>query len=66
MEPYRLQFKLKSVYDVLPNQTNLATLGMADDPKCVLFSKPAYLDHILSAYPEALKMEGTHVDTIEY
>ncbi|XP_062613999.1 uncharacterized protein LOC134275735 [Saccostrea cucullata] len=33
MEPFRLQFKLKSVYDVLPSPTNLVTWGVTDDPK---------------------------------
>ncbi|XP_062585203.1 uncharacterized protein LOC134246874 [Saccostrea cucullata] len=55
MEPFRLQFKLKSVYDVLPSPTNLVTWGMTDDPKCVLCGKPANLEHILSACSEALK-----------
>ncbi|CAC5372773.1 mrp [Mytilus coruscus] len=36
MEPHRLQFKLKSVYDVLPSPTNLATWGLIDDPKAIL------------------------------
>ena len=36
MEPPRLQFKLKSVYDILPSPTNLATLGLSEDPNCVL------------------------------
>nr|XP_022314167.1 uncharacterized protein LOC111118822 [Crassostrea virginica] len=55
MEPSRLQFKLKSVYDVLPSPTNLATWGLSDDPNCVLCGKPANLEHILSACSESLK-----------
>ena len=49
MEPHRLQFQLKSVYDVLPTPTNLATWGMTDDPKCKLCGRPANLEHILSS-----------------
>ena len=30
MEPSRLQFKLKSMYDVLPSPTNLATWGLSE------------------------------------
>ncbi|XP_061185889.1 uncharacterized protein LOC133193994 [Saccostrea echinata] len=55
MEPFRLQFKLKSVYDVLPSPTNLVTWGVTDDPKCALCSKSANLEHILSACSQALK-----------
>ena len=49
MEPHRLQSQLKSVYDVLPTPTNLATWGMTDDPKCKLCGRPANLEHILSS-----------------
>ncbi|VDI54010.1 Hypothetical predicted protein [Mytilus galloprovincialis] len=75
MEPHRLQFKLKSVYDVLPSPTNLATWGLIDDPKCVLCGKPANLEHILSSCSSALKdgrytwrhdkVLGTLADTLE-
>ncbi|CAC5407387.1 unnamed protein product [Mytilus coruscus] len=75
MEPNRLQFKLKSVYDVLPSPTNLATLGLIDDPKCILCSKPANLEHILSSCSSTLKdgrytwrhdmVLGTLADTLE-
>ena len=53
MEPSRLQFKLKSAYDVLPSPTSLATWGLSED--CVLCGKPANLEHILSACSESLK-----------
>jgi hypothetical protein len=55
MESSRLQFKLKSVYDVLPSPTNLATWGLTEDPKCGLCGKPANLEHILSSCAESLK-----------
>ncbi|XP_069118928.1 uncharacterized protein [Argopecten irradians] len=54
MEPQRLQFQLKSVYDVLPTPSNLATWGMTDDPACKLCGRPANLEHILSSCSVAL------------
>lgn len=53
-EPQRLQFNLKSVYDVLPSPTNLATWGLSDDPSCKLCGRPANLEHILSSCSVAL------------
>ncbi|XP_071153477.1 uncharacterized protein [Mytilus edulis] len=67
--------ELKSVYDVLPSPTNLATWGLIDDPKCVLCGKPAILEHILSSCSSSLKdgrytwrhdkVLGTLADTLE-
>ena len=55
MEPSRLQFKLKLVYDVLQSPTNLATWGLSEDSNCVLCGKPANLEHLLSVCSESLK-----------
>ena len=55
MEQDRLQFQLKSVYDVLSSPTNLATWGITEDPNCSLCGRPANLDHILTSCQVALK-----------
>lgn len=59
MEPNRLQFLLRSVYDVLPSPTNLAVWGLTEDPNCKLCGKPANLEHILSSCSVALS-EGRY------
>jgi hypothetical protein len=55
METHRLQYQLKSVYDVLPTPTNLATWDLTDDPNCKLCRGPANLEHLLSSCSVALK-----------
>nr|XP_034331688.1 uncharacterized protein LOC117690947 [Crassostrea gigas] len=59
MEPNRLQFLLRSVYDVLPSPTNLAVWGLSDDLNCKLCGKQANLEHILSSGSVALS-EGRY------
>jgi hypothetical protein len=34
--PFRLQFQLRSVHDLLPSQVNLKMWGIADSESCVL------------------------------
>uniref|UniRef100_A0A8W8MAC2 Uncharacterized protein n=1 Tax=Magallana gigas TaxID=29159 RepID=A0A8W8MAC2_MAGGI len=58
MEPNRLQFLLRSVYDVLPSPTNMAVWGLSDDPNCKLCGKPA-LEQKLSSCSVALS-EGRY------
>ncbi|RXN33229.1 reverse transcriptase [Labeo rohita] len=53
-EPYRLQFLIRSVYDVLPSPTNLFAWGLKENPACLLCQKRGSLEHILSCYPKAL------------
>ncbi|XP_052674360.1 uncharacterized protein LOC128156311 [Crassostrea angulata] len=59
MEPDRLQFLLRSEYDVLPSPTNLAVWGLSDDPNCKLCGKPTNFEHILSSCSVALS-EGRY------
>ena len=54
MEPIRLQFTIRSTYDLLPTPTNLMTWGKSDDAKCGLCSEPGHLEHILSSCKTAL------------
>lgn len=55
MKSQRLQFQLKSVYDVLPSTTNLVTWGIKNDPNCTLCGRPANLDYVLTACSFAFK-----------
>ena len=54
MEPIRIQFTIRSTYDLLPTPTNLMRWGMSDDAKCGLCSEPGHLEHILSSCKTAL------------
>ena len=54
MEPLRIKFCLRSVYDVLPTPTNLVKWGKAEDPNCKLCGKPCTLQHVLSSCNVAL------------
>ena len=54
MEPIRIQFTIRSTYDLLPTPTNLMRWGKIDDPKCGLCSEPGHLEHILSSCKTAL------------
>ena len=49
MEPLRLSFLLKSIYDVLPIPVNLKRWKLAEDDRCILCNKRALLEHILSS-----------------
>ena len=55
MEPIRIQFTIRSTYDLLPTPTNLMRWGMSDDAKCGLCSEPCHLEHILSSCKIALR-----------
>ena len=54
MEPLRIKFCLRSVYDVLPTPTNLVKWGKTEDPNCKLYGKPCTLQHVLSSCNVAL------------
>ena len=54
MEPIRIQFTIRSTYDLLPTPTNLMRWEMSDDAKCGLCSEPGHLEHILSSCKTAL------------
>lgn len=54
MEPYRISFMLRSVYDLLPTPTNLKLWKLTESPNCTLCDRPANLKHVLSACPTAL------------
>ena len=54
MEPYRISFILRSVYDLLPSPSNLKLWNMTESPNCLLCDRPANLKHILSSCPTAL------------
>lgn len=48
-EPYRLQFMLKGVYDLLATPTNLKLWGKQESEACVLCGKKGSLNHILAS-----------------
>ncbi|XP_060083178.1 uncharacterized protein LOC132562453 [Ylistrum balloti] len=54
LEPCRIQFLLRSVYDVLPTPTNLHRWGMTENPNCPLCDQPGNLAHVLSSCNTAL------------
>ncbi|XP_033747101.1 uncharacterized protein LOC117332324 [Pecten maximus] len=54
LEPCRIQFLLRSVYDVLPTPTNLHRWGMTETPNCSLCDRPGNLAHVLSSCNTAL------------
>lgn len=39
LEPYRISFLLRSVYDTLPSPSHLHTRGLREDPLCKLCSQ---------------------------
>ncbi len=53
-EPYRIQFLIQSVCDVLSSPNNLFSWGLKDTPACLLCQKRGSLEHILNCYPKAL------------
>jgi hypothetical protein len=54
LEPARISFMLRSVYDVLPTPANLHRWKLIDNPACPLCGKKGTLGHILSACQVAL------------
>ncbi|XP_060076611.1 uncharacterized protein LOC132556244 [Ylistrum balloti] len=59
LEPCRIQFLLRSVYNVLPTPTNLHRWGMTENPNCPLCDQPGNLAHVLSSCNTALT-QGRH------
>lgn len=55
MEPVRISFILRSVYDTLPSPANLCTWGLSEDPTCSLCGARATLRHILSSCKTSLQ-----------
>ena len=55
MEPARISFLLRSVYDTLPSPANLCTWGLIEDPAYQLCGARATMAHILSACKTALQ-----------
>ena len=49
MEPLRMKFYFRSVYDVLPTLTNLVKWGKTEDPNCKLCCKHCTSQHVLSS-----------------
>ncbi|XP_076155564.1 uncharacterized protein LOC143138951 [Alosa pseudoharengus] len=54
LEPFRVSFLLRSVYDTLPSPANLARWGLREDPLCKLCGKRGTLAHILAGCQIAL------------
>jgi len=54
LEPFRISFLLRSVYDTLPTPTNLHKWGMREDPLCKLCGERGTMAHILSGCKKAL------------
>ena len=55
MEPLRISFLLRSVYDVLPSPSNLLKWGLLETPDCQLCGARGTLAHILSGCKLALQ-----------
>ncbi|XP_069114448.1 uncharacterized protein [Argopecten irradians] len=54
MEPCRIQFLLRSIYDLLPSPTNLHRWGLTETPDCPLCNRPGNLALVLSGCNVAL------------
>ncbi|RXN28661.1 reverse transcriptase [Labeo rohita] len=54
LEPFRISFLLRSVYDTLPTPTNLHKWGLREDPLCKLCGERGTMAHILSGCKTAL------------
>ncbi|XP_066299893.1 uncharacterized protein [Branchiostoma lanceolatum] len=54
LEPFRISFLLRSVYDTLPSPTNLCRWGLREDPACKLCGERGTMAHILSGCKTAL------------
>ena len=57
MEPLRISFLLRSVYDVLSSPSNLLKWGLLETPNCQLCDARETLAHILSGCKLALQQE---------
>ncbi|XP_068595260.1 retrovirus-related Pol polyprotein from type-1 retrotransposable element R2 [Brachionichthys hirsutus] len=54
LEPFRISFLLRSVYDTLPSPTNLHRWGLREDPQCRLCGERGTMAHILAGCKTAL------------
>ncbi|CAC5371102.1 unnamed protein product [Mytilus coruscus] len=54
MEPFRISFMLRSVYDTLPSPSNLHQWGLIEEPSCKLCGERGTMAHILSGCKVAL------------
>ncbi|KAL7888874.1 hypothetical protein AOLI_G00038480 [Acnodon oligacanthus] len=54
LEPFRISFLLRSVYDTLPTPANLHKWGIREDPLCKLCEERGTMAHILSRCITAL------------
>ena len=54
MTPLRISFIIRSVYDLLPSNANLAKWGKSEDPACPLCEKKQTVEHVLSSCKVAL------------
>ncbi|KAK0135439.1 Retrovirus-related Pol polyprotein from type-1 retrotransposable element R2 [Merluccius polli] len=54
LEPFRISFMLRAVYDTLPTPVNLHRWGMREDPRCKLCGGKGTMAHILSGCKTAL------------
>jgi hypothetical protein len=54
MEPLRIKFLIRAVYDTLPTPTNLTRWGLTEDTTCKLCGGSGTLSHILSGCKTAL------------
>ena len=55
MEPKKLSFIIKAVYDVLPTPVNLHAWGLTTSDRCGVCGKTASLKHILTGCEYALR-----------
>ena len=55
MEPKKLSFLIKAVYDVLPTPVNLHAWGLTTSDRCRACGKTASLKHILTGCEYALR-----------
>ena len=55
MEPKKLSFLIKAVYDVLPTPVNLLAWGLTPSDRCSTCGKTANLKHILTGCEYALR-----------
>jgi hypothetical protein len=53
-EPFRLEFQLRCVYDLLPSQVNLKRWGIANSESCLLCGERGTLEHALSSCNKCL------------
>ncbi|CAC5364749.1 unnamed protein product [Mytilus coruscus] len=54
MEPFRISFMLRSVYDALPSPSNLHQWGLIEEPSCKLCGERGTMAHIISGCKVAL------------